>query len=339
MPVAKQTYTVTAPWSNADLADGLRNAFNGAGLMPTSTWHDSFANGGIENRVLEVVYDPAKTYGKTYYWFKFSTQIYIHVASAWDVSTHKPNGTQYVDFYTDATNTINNACYLTSGFNSNTTVTITRWTSELNPLFTWFLIRCGTASLNFHLSLAAPSPWIDLAKVFYTSIMWARTFTSSSTGGIGFSLFPPVARRSYLGAGLRLDTGTFEFGAGGIYTAFKELPLQRSYHFPGNSSSSGPFSISLYNGPLLPYGFQNANSAFTADATPIISKLEISYYSGSAVLPEDFGIAGHYASNTMSPFDQFVVAPGSDVWDIIAVTNNLAANNGMVSPLLVAKVV
>ena len=82
MACTKETYTAAATWTPAQLAQLFEDAFIDAGLM--TAWYDSFADSGIENRVLEITYDGTKTFGKTYYWFMFSTSgVYLHVATGW----------------------------------------------------------------------------------------------------------------------------------------------------------------------------------------------------------------------------------------------------------------
>ena len=102
MACTKQTYTATATWTASDLAQLFEDAFIDAGLM--TAWYDSFLSSSVENRVLEVVYDGTKTYGKTYYWFMFTTTgVYLHVATGWDAPNNVPSGTQYLDYFSTTT--------------------------------------------------------------------------------------------------------------------------------------------------------------------------------------------------------------------------------------------
>ena len=105
MPVTFQGYSVPATVTPSAMATALGTVFTDAGLIASGgTWYDSFASGGIENRVLEIVYDNSKTYGKTYYWFMFSgADIFVHIATGWNVTSHIPAGqggagTQYLDW-------------------------------------------------------------------------------------------------------------------------------------------------------------------------------------------------------------------------------------------------
>lgn len=338
MPVTKATYTVTAPWSNTQLAAAFRTAFIDSGLM--TEWYDSFGTPTMENRVLEITYDATKTYGKTYYWFKFhNNQIYVHCTSGWNATNDAPTGTQYVDYYTSDVNAVTNMTQLTNQLNANVTTTITRWTSTVNPQFTWFLVRCGSITLNFHVNRAAPAAWIDLTKVFYTSMYWVRSW-AGAVGGVAFPLMPFGTRRTFLGAGRGTDPNYF--GASNLHTAYGRSALQcPAYHLIGNEivfSSSSYLSAGDSNGVLLPIGYSNVNNAYTTDTNPIFSGLPLSLYS-TGLLPSDFGIAGFHGSNTMGIFDQFVVTPNTEVWDIVNVTNSGWAGQGMVSAMFLARTI
>jgi hypothetical protein len=349
MPVTKQTYTVASPWNNAQMAAGFRDAFIGAGLM--TDWYDSFLDTGIEHRILEITYDASKAYGKTYYWFKFAnSQVYVHIASGWNATTRKPNGTRLVDYYSDsttladATNRVNNvSTIVTNSLNTNTTTTITRFTSQVDASFTWFLVRNGSLNLNFHINRNPPLSWIDLNKVFYTSMMWQRSWVTGSSGGAAFVLFPMATRRSHLGRALGVDTNPFFYGASS-FTLFRDYDRSifqtLAYHFSGNrpneNANSNP-SFGDSNGVLFPVNFLG-NPSYTAVDNPIFNGFPLTAYS-AGVLPSDFGIASYFGSNTMASFDQFVVTPSVEVYDIIQVTNSGQANNGYVSPMFLARVI
>ena len=343
MPVTKQTYTVTSPWGNSQMAAGFRDAFIGAGLM--TDWYDSFLDGAVENRILEITYDASKVYGKTYYWFKFTaSQVYVHIATAWNTGTHKPSGTQYLDFYSDTTNSTQPGCNLSQGsFNSSVTTTITRWTSQVDPLFTWFLVRCGSASFNFHINRTPPSSWIDLNKVCYTSMMLARTQVLSRYGSAWFQLLPLFLRRTYIPVG-RIDTFCGYYGACNNYLDAYGHTIPLRYLFLGNSDFGGNGMGHLGEGHgavQLPIGFSNNNPAYATDSNPVFTNLLLNPYS-SALLPADFGITGYLYSVSMSVFDQFVVTPGSEIYDILAVSNHsgsFSSSDLRASPLFLARVV
>ncbi len=125
MAYTEETYTAAATWTTAQLADLFRDAFIDAGLM--TAWYDSFANGGIENRVLEITYGGTNTHGKTYYWFMFSADgVRLHAATGWNAATDQPTGTQYLDFFATTT---------------SDTVELVRYTSGVDADQSWFVIK------------------------------------------------------------------------------------------------------------------------------------------------------------------------------------------------------
>lgn len=320
MPVTKQTYTVTSPYTAVQLAAQFRQAFIDAGLM--SDWFDSFSSSGIENRVLEVSYDNTKAYGKIYYWFMFSgANVFVHLASGWSLATDTPNGTQYLDFVSNATNTTSNHMRFAS-WNNAVTTTLTRYTSGDAPSFSWFIARNGTNFFNFHISRAVPSAMIDLSRVIYPALYWLQTEDNT----LRFRRFSPVLRRDHLGTGYRGETTSAVYGGTGNdsapwLTGKGEWLRGYAYSFPGNSfSTTNNYSSAATSSVLLPIGFNNVNPAYSADERPIFSGLPLSPYSSAAVLPPDFGITGLYTANNLDLFSLLVVSP-TEEWDVLAVRN------------------
>ncbi len=118
MTVVPQTYTATATWTATQLADIFKQAFIDAGLM--TDWFDSFLN-TVENRVLRVINDGAKTYGTVYYWFMFTTGgVFVATTNTWNASTHVPTGTQYIDYYSTTTSATSAAASATAAASSAT---------------------------------------------------------------------------------------------------------------------------------------------------------------------------------------------------------------------------
>lgn len=328
MPVVKQTYTASPPYTQSNLALLFRSAFIDAGLM--TEWFDSFTSGGIDSRILEVTYDGTKTYGKTYYWFMFSgANVHMHVTTGWNASSDAPVGTQYIDFLNSSTTTTANHMQFRP-FNSTVTFTITRYTSEVNPQFTWFIVRNGTVIFNLHISRTAPTASIvDLNRVFYTSAMWCETATAANTGTVGFNLFPPVLRRHYLGNSLRGVTTVGSYGAvgeggnndwrAGIFGSMSNIMNFYGYTFVGNANNTAS-NLSSGRNILLPVGFTNTNPSYATDSRPIYSGLPLSPYS-SSVLPADFGISGIYTANNLEVFHQVIVTAGVEQWEVLSVAN------------------
>lgn len=216
MAVTTQSYTANPPYTATDFATIFRSALIDSGHM--ADWFDSFANGGIQNRVLEITYDGAKTYGKTYYWFMFSgADMFMHVATGWNTSSDIPAGvggagTQYLDWLSTSTNTTANHMRF-AALNANQALTIKRYTSGT---FTVFLFVNGSTTYTLILDRTAPlSAWIDLNKEAYIGAMWARTRVSGSTAMANFQSYPIRLRRSYLGKMMRsLTFSGAEYGSG-----------------------------------------------------------------------------------------------------------------------------
>jgi hypothetical protein len=324
MPVTRQVYNATATWTAAQLADTFRSAFIDAGLM--TDWFDSFLSGSIENRILEVVYDAAKTYGKTYYWFQFTTGgVFLNHASGWNATTKVPTGTALVDFVSATTNatTFHSNIF---GMNNTVTTTVTRFTSQVNANHTWFLVRNASSSLCFAIEKGVTiSPFIDLDKCFYTG--YQTVGASGSLGGswVSFSQACGVTRRAYFG-GAVLGTASNDFAYLGGYT----------YGAPRNESGTG-ISSSTAAGLLLPIAFSASNPAYATNKIPIFNGVLVSYYS-SMTIPADFGIMPHYPNNTMAIQDKMIVTAGVEEWEILRVFNS-TSTPGRSSIMFVARTV
>jgi len=333
MAVTVETYTATATWTAAQLADLFKDAFIDAGLM--TDWYDSFLN-TIENRILEVQYDDTKTYGKTYYWFQFTTGgVFLHVATGWNATTHVPIGTQYLDYFATTTNSTTNHSNLRT-LTATTTVTLTRYTSAVNTDFSWFLLRNGTNSFNFHIPDAgAPeASWLDLNKVMFCPFVSARCRTLNNAGVVGFRNDCPQLRRTYLSGGsLRGATSS------GNFTSY--YPIEPySYLGAGNvSNSTTNVSASTPNNDIyMPLGFNNTNPEYATDVIPVFTGVNYWPYLSEA-MPSDFGISFHYANNTMAVRDKLIVTATTQEWEMIQVANSSSSAGTGASPMFVARVV
>ena len=335
MAVTKATYTATATWTASGLADIFKTAFIDAGLM--TDWYDTFLN-TVENRVLEVKYDNAKTYGKTYYWFMFTTSgVFLHVATGWNAVTHVPTGTQYLDYFSTTTNATGNHSTLVSLTNT-TTATLTRYTSGVTSSFSWFLLRNGTTNYNFHIASASAgrAAWIDLDKVVFHPLINASTSTTSQYGVLDFFSASPALRRSYLCQGyLRGTTNTTDFGNGA-----NSGSKTRSHRYLGLGNANGSPSSNKPNtadGIVLPIGFNNTNTSYGTDSIPVFTSVDYFAHITDS-MPADFGISFHYANNTMAVQDKLIVSSGVEEWEMLSVANNTTITTGA-SPLFLSRVV
>lgn len=347
MAVTKQTYSLSPTWTAAQHADLIRQVFIDAGLM--TEWYDTFLSGSIENRILEVQYDPSKVYGRTYYWFMFSGgSMSIALATGWNSITHVPTGSQYLDYMGTATNTTASHRVFYS-WSTTTTLTIVRYQSNINPNFYWLLFRNGSSSSNFHIPNASVGQrivtWIDLDKFLFHHYLVCSVTTNSRQGLIRFRQYL-LLRRSYHGAGMALrgEASLDDYGVGTSITddSVYEVML---YSGVGNGSNTYTTNIvpgtsySVWAAPpiFLPIGFTNTNPAFTSNSTPVFTGAQYSHYLFES-LPEDFGLCMHYSNNNMALQDTLVVSSGSEEWEMINVSNNATFGEGA-SPMFLARIV
>lgn len=333
MAVTKETYTATATWTASGLATLFQDAFIDASLM--TAWHDSFASGGIENRVLKVINDGTKTYGTVYYWFMFTTSgVFLHTALDWNTGSDIPAGTQYLDYFSTTTNSTSNHRQLIA-LTSETTVSLIRYTSGEDPDCSWFVIKNGTTNACF----LVPSPgyncsaFVDQSKVAFNGIISALSTTSNSYTGVGFFHVANHTRRTYLGASaLRGATLTYSSRVG----LFAYRGIGNTNANPGsnihNATSSNDLSVV---GVWLPTAHANTQTGLVSDHTPVFTGFTASPY--MAPLPSDFGIASYYASNVMAVEDKLVVSAGTEEWEMLFVAGNSSTDSSRL--LLLARIV
>jgi hypothetical protein len=324
MAVTKATYTATGTWTAAQLATIFESAFVASGLM--SAWHDSFTSGSVENRILAVTYDGGATYGTTYYWFMFTTGgAYLHVATGWNVGSHVPTGTQYLDYFSTTTNSTSNHWRFFAG-TSTSTATLTRYTSGADADQSWYLINDGSARLAFTITPATMTlqSWLDLDKGFYNgwSTAWAITPGIYQCGIIAFGRGPALRRDLFLGTAL----------VGSVTVAdYVNYPCQTAgfctsiaYGAPGNRSNDennfySGFASSFASGHpavILPTGFAATNPAYSTNSNPVFHSLPFSPYVVDP-LPADFGLTFHYATNSFSVADTMVVTASVEEWEVL----------------------
>jgi hypothetical protein len=313
MAVTKATYTATATWTASQLADTFKSAFIAAGLM--SDWHDTFLN-TVENRVLKVIYDAGKTYGTVYYWFMFTTSgVFIHTALDWNVSTHVPQGTQYLDYYATTTNATTNHRQIIT-LSSATSVTVTRYTSAVNTGATWFLIRNGTTNQAFIIPTATwgPSSLVDQNKIAFNGVIFPFLTSTSFNTSIAFYQGAGHTRRTFLASSaLRGSTSSSSY----IFTPYV---FKYSGFGNANNSSANYNTLDSATAVWLPTAAVNTQSSLASDHTPVFTSPTVSPY--QAALPSDFGIASYYSSNAMAVQDTFVVSSGVEEWEMITVSTN-----------------
>lgn len=332
MAVTKETYTAAATWTAAQLATLFADAFVDAGLM--TTWFDSFLSGTVENRILEITYDGAKVYGKTYYWFTFTTTaIGVSVATGWNAATDVPTGTAFIDFFSTATNTQANHNILGSGLATGTAAAVVRYTASG---YSWFAFRNGAIPVPFFIAPASTgiAPWIDLDKVMFHHFIYGTTEVTQSTGTSRASVVFSSAfnvRRSYWTQGLLRGVS--------LITNYNLRNFTLGYLAAGNTNASGSnYSVTSVDARLVsvPYGFNNTNPAYTTNYFPVVKGYSYSNYVTNN-MPADFGIFFNYGTTAFAFGDRIVVTAAVEEWEIYGFANNTDADNA--SALIVARVV
>jgi hypothetical protein len=330
MACTKETYTATATWTASQLADLFRDAFIDAGLM--TAWFDSFLSGSIENRILEVAYDGTQAYGKTYYWFMFSaTGVFLHVATGWNAATDQPTGTQYLDYFSTTTNNTVNHLQLLS-VSTSITVELVRYTSGVDADQSWFVLETAASRVVFTIVNDAMTiqPWIDLSKGFYNGFVYNQFTTSAGQGWVRWLTGPTLRRDVVMGCGLvGSTTGTHYNASAGQYLI--------GYRAVGHLSNSTSNYVNGHPYILLPVGFSATNPAYTSNSNPVFHSLTWNPYI-TETLPADFGLTFHYATNSFSQGDTFVVSAGTEEWEVLDFAANTSAVTGA-SPMFLARMV
>lgn len=346
MAVTKQEYSVSPVWTAAGLADRFRSAFIDAGLM--TEWYDSFVNGGIENRILEITYDGAATYGKCYYWFMFSTTfVGVQIATGWSTATDAPTGTQYLDFYSSATNTTANHFSIGGTLIAGTEASITRYTSADDSNYSWFVFRNGAVPFPFLIAPANVSrvAWLDLDKtMFHHFIMPTFKIRNAlidlSSASIRFDSECRL-RRSFVG-GYRLRVTDVR----GYRDERVTLNSYQMYSasISNNALSSDTTTFGDVGGTIIqglstimvPAGLSSVNPAYATDYVPVLFGPSYSPYVNEQ-MPDDFAIYFPFTATQFAYGSRVVIAAGTEEWEVMQFANNTSAESP--NPLLLARVV
>lgn len=329
MPATIQNYSVAANYTASGFATTFTTAMTDAG----KTLYDSFTDGAFVHRIFEETYDNTKTYGKTYLWYVFNgADMFYHICTGWNATTHLPTGTQYLDFLSNATNTTANHMRFALQ-NAAQTVNIRRYSSNARASFDVILVQNGTTEFHMIFDTTAPiAGLVDLDKECWDGgMMWCRTRTNTNVAGVNFQSYPACLRRSFRGGRwLRGVTAGAQYGASNtasspweIGTGDSQILKGITYGWTGNTSNEGNninFGGLATGGIfLLPFGFNNINSAaYATDYKPPFYDILLNYQTG-AKLPADFSIYGNYISNTLQTFGGITV--GSETGEIISVAN------------------
>jgi len=336
MAVTIATYTnAGVNYTPTQLATALGSAFIDSGIM--IDWYASFTSGSNQVRVLEVIYDPTKAYGKTYYIFIFSgADIFVTISSGWNTSSNIPAGptgagTQYLDWFSttiSTTNALRLTASTTAGFNNAQSATVRRYTSTVRSNFSVILIANGTTTISFFIERTAPNPsMVDLSKEFYTSMFWPRVSRFAATAQVGFQLFPMRTRRTQLGSSLRSVTDGGQFGNYNLAVSPWEIGTDDVFFlmgcecgFIGNDSNFDNNDRFTRRVDLCPNRFSNTNPEYPANVVTPYFNVPFNCYS-SAVLPGDFAAGALYNSNTTQTNATVQITPGVEEYEVVAVAN------------------
>jgi len=310
MAVTKQAYaSASAPWAATAVCNDLRDAFIGAGLM--TAWHDSFAAGGREHRVLEIIYNGSKTYGKTYYWFTVSTTgIWIRTSTGWNTGSDIPSGpgvagTQYVDWFDTNTSGLNGAAQIIELLTS-ISFSVTRYTASGRS---FFVLRTGTTFCTFTIDSASTTfrTFYDLNLGYHSGIY----LVSTSSRSVRISQTQRNRRDLLLGSSLNNDA-SFE-------SSYRQSAVVNQYCIP-NTGTTGMTATFPDPGFLLPGWTTAANPSAGTNFNPVFNAIRLTSIH-AADMPADFGIASLKVSNTLAIQDNATVTAGTEEYEILQFAN------------------
>lgn len=340
MAVTKQIHAVVAPWSVVQVADAFRDALIGAGLM--TSWYDSFISGGFEHRILEVVYDAAKTYGKTYYWFIFSgTEIRWKVVAGWDSTNKIPKGPTSAgslgfDWPENATaaNSVTNYSYLASTADwltlaSSVNMSITRYTAGG---ISYFLIRSATA----YAVLTIDPPSVSLRSWYQDALIGAMHpgISEVRVPSSYIRFFQRGRTKRCLLFGAQTDIGQYNAGSAFDLSAWGFGDM--SNNNGGNGRLYGGFPGLCNNIPQ--WIGADINNGVLSDFLPVFNQFRRSVIY-NADLPADFGIGAlRYAGgSTVAIQDTMVVTAGVEEYEVLGFNNR--GTTGQATHLFLARTV
>lgn len=338
MPVTKQTYSLNAPWTATDMAGIVRTAFIDAGLM--TEWHDNFAIGGKQFRVMRIQHNAAKAYGSSFYYFVFEESgglgPRVALATGWNPSgtppVNVPTGTQYLDYHQPPSQLGNNALTssaLSPSLSTTSNTFLDRYTSAEDAKQTWFVFRQpGVISAPFsflHKDTTLHS-WLDLDKGAISGLSTVKAGVSNRMGYVGFRLEENIRRCLLFGSVLRGNTDSSS-------NEWHEVKYNtHTYIGVGNSASGFNLAGDIQKNSLgaavaLPVGRNSANPAYTSDYSPICTNLPWSPWTPTR-LANDFGIYMHYPDNDTAYGDKFIVQAAVNEWQVLNWANNTVVNDG-----------
>jgi hypothetical protein len=218
------------------------------------------------------------------------------------------------------------------GLSNTATAELVRYTSGVDAEQSWFVIKGGLSRMAFTIVNGAMTiqPWIDLNKGFYNGFAYSNLSTNANLGEASWSTGPTLRRDIIMGCGLVGNTTSSH------YLNNVNEPII-GYRAVGHlSNTTGNFDRNI-PGIFLPVGFSATNPAYTSNSSPIFHSLTWNPYI-TELFPADFGITFHYATNSFSQGDTFVVTAGTEEWEVLDFAANASAVTGA-SPLFLARMI
>lgn len=339
MAVTKSIHAVIAPWGAAQVADAFKDAFIAAGLM--TDWYDSFVSGGYEHRILEVIYDGTKTYGKCYYWFILdNVGARVKTVTGWDTVNHIPKGptsvgAQRYDWPEDvsAASSVNNTTAWTSllTLSSSINCSVTRYTSSG---VSFFILRSATNWVTFTVDPPATTfrPWYSDALIGgYHAGIWGVSATNPDPRSTGFFTYSRTSRALFGGAGI--DVGAISPNTSFSMSAWG---FQDMVTYTGNRKY-GQFDACANN---IPHWLgATMNSGVLSDFVPVFNGIRPSVIYAND-LASDFGVGGIRGAiaNSVAIQDTMVVTAGVEEYEVLSFRNP-GNTDGSVNPLFLARTV
>lgn len=327
MAVVKVAYAAAAPWTIADVCSLFQSAFIDAGFM--TAWYDSFTSGGREHRILEVIYNAAKTYGKTYYWFTFDgVGVWVRTATGWNAASDIPAGqggagTAYVDWW-DTTTTANNGAHLLLTISTSISTTLTRYTSSGRS---FFVLRSGTTFKTFTIDPASTTfrSFYDLALGYHSGIY----AVNAASYKVDIQAIHRNRRDLLLGSSANINNSNTGTPSTAVVVASYSLP--RNY---------GNHNAATYpeDGFVLPGWTTVANPSAGLNFNPVFNAIRLSSVI-TTDLPSDFGISTVKNSNILAIQDNATVTAGVEEYEILAFANSGAVNSITSNPVFLARTV
>lgn len=329
MVCTRADINLAAGWTGAQLMVALEQAHVDAGLA-VGGCVDRWTNGSYDHLVHSVQLT-ADAYGSDYVWWTFvsGTLHYSRAVAGWNVATHVPLGTQYLDFGSTAGNSTN---FLVSvgTLSTSSSLIVRRYTSGVDDKFTAFVLKQGSTQLCwFYTSTnATPQSWADLSKRSIHNVWFPNFYVNQRFSWGGFCQNYGLRRDIDIGYALKGLTGStwlrYQYNCHYKYACWGSASNNSGnfwQEFPSNIGNAASNNNTISRSVITLPGHDTAsNPAYASRFSPIYAGLAYNAYVLEG-LPSDFGLVG-VQSNTMSNGDGLVVEAGVEEWEVVTLKNS-----------------